>query len=151
MYESASTYAIGKAVLNMPLIEDIKHNGVNYLSIGITSGIFRTWEKLKEKHGFPCIIAGGSNIKTDKIIVSRAVKYHLVKLLKKKRKYVIAIGDSIVDIDMLNEADKGFIVAQNKINKTIKTYLESVKTKIMQLDYNKLHYDGITTKRSLFL
>jgi phosphoserine phosphatase len=151
MYESASTYAMGKAVLNMPLIEDIKHNGVNYLSIGITSGILRTWEKIKEKHGFPCIIAGGSNIKTDKIIVSRAVKYHLVKLLKKKRKYVIAIGDSMVDIDMLTGADKGFIVAQNKINKTIKTYLESVKTKIMQLDYNKLHYDGITTKRSLFL
>jgi len=151
MYESASTYAMGKAILNAPLIEDIKNNSANYLSIGITSGILRTWEKLQEKYGFPSIIVGGSNIKTDKIIVSRAVKYYLTKILKEKGKYIIAVGDSMVDIDMLNEADKGFIVAQEKTSETIKTYLKSEKTKIMQLDYNKLKYDGIPIKRSLFV
>lgn len=151
MYENSSTYAMEKAVLNMPLIEDIKHNGDNWLSIGITSGILRIWEKVQKKTGFPCIIAGGGNIKTDKIIISREVKYHIVKLLKKKRKYVIAVGDSMIDIDMLNEANKGFIVAQNKINENVKAHFRLVKTKIMQLDYNKLHYDGIKTKRSLFL
>jgi hypothetical protein len=151
IYESACSYAVQEAVLNMPLIEDIKHNGDGFLSIGITSGILRTWEKVQEKHNFPTIIVGGSNLKTDRIIISRAVKYHLVKLLHEKRKYVIAVGDSIIDIDMLNEADRGFIVAQDTINKTIKTYLEMGKTKIMQLDYSKLHYDGIVTKRSLFL
>jgi phosphoserine phosphatase len=150
-YESASNYAMSKIVLNIPLIEDIKQNDKNYLAIGITSGILKTWEKVREKYGFPCIITGGSNVNTDKIIVSRLVKYHLVKLLKRKGKYVIAIGDSMVDIDMLNEADKGFIVAQEKINETIKTYLKLVNTKIMQLDYNKLKYDDINTKRSLFL
>jgi hydrogenase maturation factor len=149
-YEDASTYAMGKAVLNMPLIEDIKHNGLNYLSIGITSGILRTWEKLQEKYRFPCIITGGSNINVDKIIISREVKYQLVKNLKKKGKYVIAVGDSMVDIDMLNEADKGFVVAQNKINETINAYFKSVKTKIMQLNYNKLQYDDIASKRSIF-
>jgi len=151
MYESASTYAMGKAIMNMSLIEDIKHNSEKYLSIGITSGILRTWEKLQEKHGFPCIIAGGSNIKTDKIIISRSVKYNFAKLLKKEGKYVIAIGDSMVDIDMLNEADKGFIVAQEKINETIKTYFKTIKTKIMQLNYNKVHYENITAKRSVIL
>lgn len=149
-YESASTYAMEKAVLNMPLIEDIKHNGVNYLSIGITSGILRTWEKIQEKHEFPNIVVGGSNIKTDPFIVSRSVKYHFVRLLKERGKCVIAVGDSMVDIDMLNEANKGFIVAQDKKSETVKIYLKSVETNIMQLDYSQLQYDDIPSKRSLF-
>jgi hypothetical protein len=151
IYENACGYAMQKAVLNTPLIEDIKHNGNGYLSIGITSGILKTWEKIQGKHDFPLIVAGGSNLKTDNIIVSRAVKYHLVKLLHKKGKIITAVGDSMVDIDMLNEADKGFIVAQDKINDTLKTYLKGTKTKIMQLEYSKLYYDDIVIKRSLFL
>jgi len=63
---------------------------------------------------------------------------------------VIAVGDSMVDIDMLNEADKGFIIAQEKKNETIKTYLGLSETKITQLEYSKLQYEGITIKRSLF-
>jgi thymidylate kinase len=151
LYEKASSNAMGKVVLNMPLIEDIKQNGDSYLSIGITSGILRTWKKIQGKHNFPSIIVGGCNLKTDRIIVSSAVKYQLVKLLHEEGKYIIAVGDSMVDIDMLNEAGKGFIVAQEKINGTIKTYLKTTKTKIMQLEYSKLHYDDIVTKRSLFL
>jgi len=67
MYERASVDAFGKAVLNASLIEDIKQNGKKHLTIGITSGIYKIWEKIQDKHEFPCFIAGGSNIKIDKI------------------------------------------------------------------------------------
>jgi len=137
--------------LNMPIIDDVKCNNRTYLSIGITSGILETWKKIQKEYKFPDIIIGGSNIKTDNFIVSRAVKFYLVKLLHEIGKYVIAAGDSMVDIDMLNEANKGFIVAQDKLNETIKTYLSTTKTKIMQLEYSKLHYNNIIMKRSLFL
>ena len=150
LYESASFDAMEKAVLNMPLLEDIKQNGNGYLTIGITSGILKIWERVQEKQRFPSFIAGGSNIKTDKIIVSRAVKYYLVKNLKKIGKYIIAVGDSMIDIDMLKEADKAFIVAQEKINPSVEIYLESNKTDIEQLEYNKMYYDGIPIRRSLF-
>jgi len=150
-YEDASTHAMKKVVMNMPLIDDIINNGIDCLSIGITSGILRTWEKLREKYGFPDIVVGGSNIKTDRFIVSRSVKYHLAKLLKERGKHVIAVGDAMIDIDMLNEADRGFIVAQDKTSKTVEKYLKSVKTDIVQLDYSILQYDGIPSKRSVFL
>ena len=78
------------------------------------------------------------------------VKYYLVKFLREEGKHVIAVGDSMVDIDMLNEADKKFIVAQDKINESMKAYLKTAKTEIMQLEYNKLYYDDIAIKRSLF-
>jgi hypothetical protein len=151
IYESSSVSASKKAILNKSLIEDIGHNGGNYISIGITSGVLEIWKKIQEKYKFPFIIAGGSNLKIDNIVISRYVKYYLVKFLRENGKYVIAVGDSMVDIDMLNEADEGFIVAQDKINETIKTYLATNATKIMQLEYNKIHYHGINTKRSLFL
>jgi len=57
----------------------------------------------------------------------------------------------MVDIDMLKEADEGFIVAQEKINKSVDIYLKSNKTEIKQLEYNKKYYEGIPIKRSLFL
>jgi phosphoserine phosphatase len=151
IYESASIHAFKKAILNTSLIKDIKQNGSNYLCIGITSGILRTWEKIRDEYQFPDIIEGGSNLKTDKIVVSREVKYYLVKFLCEEGKYVIAVGDSIVDIDMLNEASKGFIVAQEKASETIKKYLSINKTEIMQLGYSKLHYNELNCKRSLFL
>jgi phosphoserine phosphatase len=151
VYKKASDYALEKMSLNTTLIEDIKNNGNEYLSIGITSGVFETWQKIKERYGFPRIIAGGSNIRKDTIVISRAVKYHLAKVLHEEGKYVIAVGDSIMDIDMLNEADKGFIVAQEKVNEKIKEYCKNTKSKLLQLEYNKFIYDNIVTKRSLFL
>jgi phosphoserine phosphatase len=136
--------------LNTSLIEDIKHNGGDYLSIGITSGILEVWKKVQEKYNFPCIITGGSNLKIDNIIVSKAVKFYLVKLLREEGKYVIAVGDSMVDIDMLNEAHEGFIIAQEKINTSIEAYFKTIKTGIMQPEYNKNYYDDISIKRSIF-
>ena len=150
LYDYASTLAMKKAVLNMSLIDDIKHNGSGYLPIGITSGVFGIWRKIQEKHKFPCIIEGGSNIKIDKFIVSRTVKYQIVRLLHEIGIYIIAVGDSMGDIDMLNEADEGFIIAQEKRNETLETYFKTIKTEIVQLEYNKLLYDGITVRRSIF-
>ncbi|MCL1992766.1 MAG: hypothetical protein FWG66_07450 [Spirochaetes bacterium] len=150
-YKRASIYAMGKMQLNMHLVEDINKNGANYLSVGITSGVLGTWESVVEQYNFPSILIGGSNFNSDKYIISRAVKYYLVKLLKDTKKQVIAVGDSMVDFDMLNVADKGFLVAQEKINSKIKVIFENSKTDIMQLEYNQLHYKGIEVKRSMFL
>jgi phosphoserine phosphatase len=150
-YDNAGIHAARKAVLNYPLIDDIKKNGREYLSIGITSGVLKTWETIQAKLGFPQIIAGGSNVNTDEIIVSRAVKYQLARFLHAEGKYVIAVGDSAVDIDMLEEADKGFIVAQEKSSTGVAAYFKKTKSKIMQLTYNQHYYEWIATKGGIFL
>jgi hypothetical protein len=151
VYGNAGMYAMGKVILNDLLINDIKNNGSGYLSIGITSGIFETWQRIQERYQFPCIIAGGSNAKKDKLIVSRSVKYHLARLLRKEGKYVIAAGDSAVDLDMLEEANAGFVVVQEKINGGFEKYFKHTKSNIMQLEYNKFYYDDSIIKRSLFV
>lgn len=151
LYDNAGIHAARQAVLNYPLIDDIKNNGREYLSIGITSGVLKTWETIQAKLGFPQMIAGGSNLNTDKIVVSRAVKYQLARLLHAEGKYIIAVGDSAVDIDMLEEADKGFIVAQEKINNGIDAYFKKTKSEIMQLAYSQHYYDYIAAKGGIFL
>jgi hypothetical protein len=132
------------------LIADIKNNGTDYLSIGITSGILKTWENIQARYEFPQIVVGGSNLKTDRFIVSTSVKYQLVKLLHNAGKYIIALGDSAIDIEMLEEADKGYIVAQEKLNNGIKEYVKGKKSNIMQLEYSPFHYDDLIIKRSIF-
>ncbi|MDR1905276.1 MAG: hypothetical protein LBQ88_23720 [Treponema sp.] len=151
LYDKAGIHAAGKAVLNCPLINDIKNNGSEYLSIGITSGILKTGEIIQSNLEFPQIIMGGSNINTDRIIVSRSVKYQLARLLHTEKKYVIAVGDSAVDIDMLEEADKGFIVAQEKTSNGVVGYFKKTRSKIMQLAYSQYCYDCITIKEGVFL
>jgi hypothetical protein len=151
LYNNSGIKAAGKAILNQPLIEDIKNNGKEYLSIGVTSGILKTWKNIQMNIDFPQIILGGSNLNTDKIIVSRAVKHQLVKFLHREGKYVIAVGDSAVDIDMLEEADRGFIVAQEKINSSIAAYFKKTASKIVQLAYSPYHYDTIGITGSIFL
>jgi hypothetical protein len=151
LYDNAGIHAAGKAVLNHSLVDDIKNNGKEYLSIGITSGILKTWETIRSQLGFPRIIVGGSNLNTDRIIVSRSVKYQLARMLRVKGKHIIAVGDSAVDIDMLEEADKGFIVAQEKTSNGIAEYFKKTKSKVMQLAYNQYYYGDVTTKGGIFL
>jgi phosphoserine phosphatase len=151
LYTQAASYAATKSIFNQNLIHDIKENGSDCLTMGITSGIFTTWQIIQKRINFPNIVVGGSNVKKDKFLVSREVKYWLVYILRKFFKYVIAVGDSMIDIDMLNNANVGFIVAQEKINTGIKNYITHNASNIMQLEYNKLYYDGIKIKRSIFV
>jgi phosphoserine phosphatase len=150
MTEKASDYAANKAVLNTSLLNDIADNGKDYLTFGITSGILNIWKKIQNIYKFPAILAGSSNINTDNFIVSRTVKYYLVKYLQEQKKEIIVIGDSIIDIDMLNAVNKSFIIAQDKLNSSLVNYFKTNKTKIMQLEYSFKKYDELPIKRSIF-
>jgi len=148
-YYDSSEFAANRTILNDDLIKDITENGKEYLSIGITSGVLQTWKNIQKKHNFPELIIGGSNLKIEDVIISKFVKYQFTKLLRKKRKYVIAVGDSIIDMLMLEESDKGFIVANQKLNCGIEDYINNY-TSISQLQYNKFKYKKIISKKSIF-
>jgi len=150
VYKRACVYAAERASLNWDLINDIKNNSAGYLSIGITSGIVETWMRIQEKSAFPHILIGGVNMNESNLIIARSVKYQLTKLLRRQGKYIIAVGDSAVDIEMLEEADKGFIVAREKINAGIEKYLHGAHSNIMQLKYNKFIYDKLPVEEGIF-
>ncbi|MDR0560557.1 MAG: hypothetical protein LBG92_10330 [Prevotellaceae bacterium] len=151
LYEEAAQYATNQAVINEKLLADIQINGNAFLTVGITSGIYLTWKNIQAKYHFPQIVVGGSNIRTDNKLVSSAVKFYFTRLLREMGKYVIAVGDSIIDVEMLEEADKSFIVAHEKLNSGMTDYFKKKQSKIQQLAYSNFQYDNVKTQKSLFL
>lgn len=84
--------------------------------------------------------------------VTPYVKEKLVKRLKEMGKKVFALGDSIIDIPMLEEADIGIIVAMEKINKSVDNYISNnPNSKLFQFEYNYYKYQGITERRRIWL
>jgi hypothetical protein len=151
LYQQAAVYAANNAMINYALIEDINKNGREFLSIGITSGTLQTWKNIKTYIHFPDIVLGGSNLRLGKTIVSRFVKYQMAKLLRGMGKYVIAVGDSSIDVQMLEEADKGYIIANSKLNDGMVKYFNCKNSRIMQLSYSDVQYSDIPSQKSLFV
>lgn len=150
-YDQAAYFAATRAILNQTLIEDVKSWGKDYLSIGITSGILRSWEFVQSSVQFPQYVWGGSNLKTDHFLISKFTKYQIVKILQQQGKYVMAVGDSMVDVMMLEAANTAFLIANDKLNDSIERYLKSHKTDFSQLQYSSCQYLNVPSKKSLFL
>jgi phosphoserine phosphatase len=151
-FYEACAYAAGKAQINDRLIADIRTQTENVCVIGITSGIANVWSKIKQDIGFPQIIIGKGRGEDYEYFVSVTAKYMLADALKKMGKHVIAIGDSMIDVQMLETADNGFVVAGEKINLGVKTYFETSgkNIKIKQLSYNMFKYGGVKEVASIW-
>ncbi|WP_455543071.1 ATP-binding protein [Intestinibacter sp.] len=143
-YEKICKYiAKNKVVLAQDTINYIKSDYAQFLSIGITSGIKDVWLNVKDKIGFPNIIVGGNYLPHDRYIMSDDVKRIIAKKLKSQGKYVVALGDSMVDMPMLLEANEGYIVAYEKLNNSVQVKLLKHDTNIKMWIYSKQHYKGI--------
>ncbi|TPX18978.1 uncharacterized protein E0L32_011371 [Thyridium curvatum] len=82
------------------------------LSIVVTCGLRRVWEKILRKQGLSstiCVLGGGRA--KDKFIITPAAKASLVTHLRQEMKvHVWAFGDSPLDLPMLEAADKAVVV-----------------------------------------
>lgn len=125
-------------------ISSLKKQG--YIVYGLTSGVFEIWKQINEKYQiFESII--GNDLSDSRIIISDFVKGFVSKLLKQKGYSVVSIGDSMCDIFMLEEADKGYIYAPNKLRPHVQKYIdEHSKTKIVQFAKNPHQYAGIISE-----
>ncbi|KAK2592479.1 hypothetical protein QQS21_009824 [Conoideocrella luteorostrata] len=78
----------------------------------VTCGIRRVWEKILEREGLSqkIKVIGGARI-SDGIVVTPQTKAEIVsKLQREKHLYVYAIGDSPLDVPMLEAADEALAV-----------------------------------------
>ena len=67
-------------------------------------------------------------------LVTPLFKKEIASLLREKGKHVVAIGDSMIDIPMLEAADQGYLIAHEKLNKAVESYLTGVEcTNIEQI------------------
>lgn len=118
------------------LISDLKAKTA-YKIFAITAGSSDIWQRLLIQIGLNAKV-----LSSDESIVSMYVKYFVVKLLKKKGKFVISLGDSILDSMMLKESNVGYIITQKGYRKNIENFLLKNPT-IRQLKYFDYQYDFI--------
>ncbi|KAI1197351.1 uracil phosphoribosyltransferase-domain-containing protein [Nemania serpens] len=79
----------------------------------VTCGLRRVWEKILEMNGLSGAVKviGGGRL-TDGFVVTAEAKASLVSRLRKVHElYVVAFGDSPLDLPMLSAADQAIIVA----------------------------------------
>jgi len=150
-YYNACDYAAETAMMNELLISDIKSSAGEFITLAITSGILDIWKRIQGIQHFADIVIGKGRANDGGIYVSTQVKQAIVEELKAMGKMVIAIGDSPIDIGMLEAADKGYLIAMQKLSSGVKSYLTGTPdTKIMQLKYSSFKYDKITEAESIW-
>lgn len=141
-----------------PKIEDFHLNPIvcnkisflkkqGYVIYGLTSGVLEIWKQINEKyHIFQSVI--GNDLSYFGFIISDFVKGFVTKLLKMNGCSVVSVGDSMCDIFMLEESDKGYIYAPSKIRSLVQEYIcEHPKTKLMQFANNEFQYSGIKAEK----
>ena len=144
----ANRYIAEKSVFSEEIIEDIAekthfNNALiadlrtkeNVRILALSAGFSKAWIALLNK----------VDLQTDVLIsksgiVSKYVKYFVVKLLKQKGKFVVSIGDSLLDSLMLKEADVGYIATTKGYRKNVEKFLRNNQT-IRQLKYFDYQYD----------
>lgn len=76
----------------------------------ITAGIPKVWQKVMEREGLNKIAIFGLVEENDQLVMDEQGKEAFADELKKCGKNVIAIGDSVIDLGMMNKADHAFLI-----------------------------------------
>ncbi len=128
--------------LNEPLIENLKKMK-NVAIIGITAGNSLLWQELLNMTGLVIEVLSSS-------VVSKYIKMYAVKHLQNRGKYVVAIGDSLLDSYMLKYSNKSYIVANKGIRSNVRKFLNENK-RVHQLEYSKYRYEDVPTEQEINL
>ncbi len=126
--------------INTGIIEDLKSK-VNVNILAISAGNSDIWKGIIEKCGLNATVLQNNGV------TSKYVKYYIAKRLRERGKFVIAIGDSILDSLMLCEANIGYLATKG-YRANIEAFVKSNK-QIRQLSYYEYKYDGILTEDSI--
>lgn len=149
LYKKNSSMKVGEAAVQTLRKIKLSQSLSNYLSskkgsivIGITSGVFDIWSLVNEKHQIFDVLLGNICKPEIEYLVTPLFKKEIANLLRDKGKHVVAIGDSMIDIPMLEAANQGYLVAHEKLNKAVEAYLaETECTNIESMFEVGLSYD----------
>ena len=110
--------------INQLVIDEIKND--NY--VVLSSGVDWLWKLIGKHKKINNIFAS--------IEISADTKYYVVKILKHNGYRINAYGDGKLDLYMIKEAEKGFLVIPEKISRSLK----NVQISNLFLKYNKSPY-----------
>ncbi|MBY7725711.1 AAA family ATPase [Vibrio mimicus] len=141
LYKSKNPIKIGESVTQTVQNINLSQSVFDYLMnqkdsivIGVTSGVFDIWNLINEKYKIFDVLLGNTCKSEFEYLVTPLFKKEIASLLREKGKHVVAIGDSMIDIPMLEAADQGYLIAHEKLNKAVESYLTGVEcTNIKQI------------------
>lgn len=126
---------------NEGLVRDLQTVS-NVSVLALSAGDSRIWERLLAQ------LEIDARLLTSAEGMSKYVKYHVVKELQKNGKFVVAIGDSMLDALMLGQADRAYIAAEKGYRSSIANLL-AANPGIRQLRYSAHQYDGVCSDASI--
>ncbi|HDM8138078.1 TPA: HAD hydrolase family protein [Vibrio harveyi] len=139
--EEAANQSLQKIKLSQSLSSYLSSKK-DSIVIGVTSGVFDIWSLVNEKHQIFDVLLGNSCKPEIEYLVTPLFKKEIANLLREKGKHVVAIGDSMIDIPMLEAANQGYLVAHEKLNKAVESYLAGIVcTNIKQIFEVGVSYD----------
>lgn len=94
--------------------------------IGVTSGVFDIWSLVNAKFQVFDVLLGNTCKSEIEYLVTPLFKKAIANLLREKGKHVVAIGDSMIDIPMLEAAHQGYLIAHEKLNKAVESYFTGI-------------------------
>ena len=131
------------ALKHVILCEDITqliNNSNNAYILGLTSGVYEIWTLVSQKNQLFDNLIGNSH--DGDYFVTPSLKKQIVLELQNREKKVCAIGDSMIDIPMLEVANDGYIIAHQKLNHAVASYFQRIKkTSIQKFSSSTYCYD----------
>lgn len=111
----------------------------------ITAGLRVLWDKVLEKVGIrdQVVLIGGNHFGFDKYIIDQVAKGHVVDQLHAHGKQTIAMGDSLVDYNMITKAHKGFLVVEQRRNPSVINLVQDNKD-IAQISFTDYVHENMT-------
>ena len=142
-YNESIQYSLNRLVLNEHVINDLsKLKDDGSCVIALTTGMVDAWSiKNNELNLFENIYGCSKN---NQIVITPFTKKLIAKHLSQKTD-VLAIGDSVIDLGMILESKKGYIVSMTKLDKRIIKAYENGKVDktIFQPPYSVYKYDFV--------
>jgi len=121
-------------------ITQLINNSNNVYTLGLTSGVYEIWTLVSQKHKLFDNLIGNS--RDGDYFVTPSLKKQIVIELQNRKKKVCAIGDSMIDIPMLEVANDGYIIAHQKLNHAVVSYFQRIKkTRIQKFSRSTYCYD----------
>ena len=112
--------------------------------IVVTSGLREIWQRILQNHQLTNVsLIGGNYFPKDTFVIDPNAKKLIVSLLKNKGKNVFAFGDSLIDFEMLKEADRSFLVVNEKQNKDIIPFVSEIQ-QLQQISFTKFEHKHIS-------
>ncbi len=135
--KKAKDYALSKVQISKEVGEFINDKFKERHFIALTCGIFDIWNKLLKNN----TIILGNYRKEEDFFITPLMKKYITREFRNNNISVVALGDSMTDIFMLNEADNAYVIAHKKLNDSLEKYLaEHQEGNIVQIFAGEKQY-----------